>query len=43
MKKYIKFEILNCNNNFLGLRFALREGGKTIAAGVITKCLPDEK
>eukprot|EP00331_Platyophrya_macrostoma_P007578 CAMPEP_0176425054 /NCGR_PEP_ID=MMETSP0127-20121128/11184_1 /TAXON_ID=938130 /ORGANISM="Platyophrya macrostoma, Strain WH" /LENGTH=473 /DNA_ID=CAMNT_0017806189 /DNA_START=271 /DNA_END=1692 /DNA_ORIENTATION=- len=25
-----------------GLRFALREGGKTIAAGVITKVLPDD-
>lgn len=25
-----------------GLRFALREGGKTIAAGVITNVLPDE-
>lgn len=26
-----------------GLRFALREGGRTIAAGVISKVLPDEK
>lgn len=25
-----------------GLRFALREGGKTIAAGVVSKVLPDE-
>jgi len=25
-----------------GLRFSLREGGKTIAAGVITKVLPDD-
>lgn len=25
-----------------GQRFALREGGKTIAAGVISKVLPDE-
>jgi len=25
-----------------GLRFALREGGKTIAAGVISKILPDD-
>jgi GTPases - translation elongation factors len=24
------------------LRFALREGGKTVAAGVITNILPDE-
>ncbi len=26
-----------------GLRFALREGGKTIAAGVISKVLPEDK
>lgn len=26
-----------------GLRFALREGGKTIAAGVISKVIPEEK
>jgi len=25
-----------------GLRFALREGGRTIAAGVITNILPDD-
>jgi len=25
-----------------GIRFALREGGKTISAGVISKILPDE-
>lgn len=25
-----------------GLRFAIREGGKTIAAGVISKVLPNE-
>lgn len=25
-----------------GLRFALREGGRTIAAGVISKILPDD-
>lgn len=24
-----------------GLRFALREGGKTVAAGVVTKIIPD--
>ena len=27
----------------LGLRFALREGGKTIAAGVVSKLLPNEE
>lgn len=27
----------------VGQKFALREGGKTIAAGIVTKCLPDEK
>lgn len=26
-----------------GLRFALREGGKTVAAGVITKLLEDSE
>ncbi|EKD94116.1 MAG: hypothetical protein ACD_27C00037G0001, partial [uncultured bacterium] len=26
-----------------GLRFAIREGGKTVGAGVITKILPDSK
>lgn len=26
-----------------GLRFALREGGKTIAAGIISKVIPEEK
>jgi elongation factor Tu len=26
-----------------GLRFALREGGRTIAAGVIGKILPDDE
>lgn len=25
-----------------GVRFALREGGKTVAAGVVTEILPDE-
>jgi len=25
----------------VGLRFALREGGKTVAAGVITEIIPD--
>ena len=27
----------------LGLRFAVREGGKTVAAGVISKLLPNEE
>ena len=27
---------------YQGQRFALREGGKTVAAGVISKVLPDE-
>ncbi len=27
---------------FKGQRFALREGGRTIAAGVISKILPDD-
>jgi hypothetical protein len=27
----------------VGQKFAVREGGKTIAAGIVTKCLPDEK
>lgn len=26
-----------------GLRFALREGGKTIAAGVVSEILPEDK
>ena len=26
-----------------GLRFAIREGGKTVGAGVVTKILPDEE
>lgn len=26
----------------IGQRFALREGGKTIAAGVVSKILPDD-
>jgi elongation factor Tu len=25
-----------------GLRFAIREGGKTVGAGVVTKILPDD-
>jgi hypothetical protein len=27
----------------VGNRFALREGGKTVAAGVITEIIPDSK
>ena len=27
----------------IGLRFAVREGGKTVAAGVISKILPNEE
>ena len=28
---------------YVGLRFAVREGGKTIAAGVISEVLPNEE
>ncbi len=28
---------------YVGLRFAVREGGKTIAAGVISEILPNEE
>ena len=41
MKKVLSNIIINLIQ--IGLRFALREGGKTIAAGVVAEILPDEE
>ena len=32
----------SCRGCEEGLRFAIREGGKTVGAGVVTKILPDD-
>lgn len=37
-----KFKLMMPLPIFVGCRFALREGGKTVGAGVISKLLPDE-
>lgn len=38
-----KFKLIKPLPIFEGSRFALREGGKTVAAGVVSKVLPTEK
>jgi len=38
-----KFKLIKPLPIYEGSRFALREGGKTVAAGVVSKVLPTEK